>query len=102
MHFYLYKGLKKPLILFGLKNKYIYYGGGTFVSGLILGGFLVRYIGFFGNLLGLILAGIGIWGIFKLQDTKGLYNKTKNDNELHIFPARMSITKFKRKKVNNE
>lgn len=103
MKFYLYKGLKKPLVLFGLKDKYIYWAIGLFVVGFVLGGILSSFgLGFYGTLIGFVISGIGIWGAFKLQDTKGLYNKTKNDNELHIFPARMSITKFKRKKVNNE
>lgn len=102
MRYYLYKGLKKTLILFGLKDKYIYYAGGFFCIGIIIGMVLSSYIGFLGSILGICFGGIGIWGAFNLQDTKGLYNKTKNNNELHIFPARMSITKFKRKKVNNE
>jgi hypothetical protein len=35
MGFYLYKGLKKPLIFFGLKGKYIFYAVGVIGSGVI-------------------------------------------------------------------
>lgn len=101
MAFYLYKGLKKPLVLFGLKDKYIYYAIGFFIGGVVVGMILNGFIGFIGSVIGLGVGGVGIWGAFKLQDTKGLYNKTKNHNEIHIFPNRISITKFKRK-VSNE
>ncbi len=89
MSFFLYKGLKKPLVFFGLKDKYIYYA----VIIVIVGGIIVAVassiIGFIGTLIGFGIIGFGIWGTFFLQDKKGLYNKTKNNNELHVFPKRI-------------
>lgn len=88
----LYKGLKKPLVFKGLKGKYIYYAGGSFVGTMILGVILSKIIGFF---IGIALAfGIGggvMWNIFRLQKTKGLFNKTVNRNEIHILPVRIKL-----------
>ena len=55
-------------------------------------------MGIWGTLLGLGLGALGFWAMFKIQDKKGLYNKTKNNEELHIFPKRFKVTKFKSKK----
>lgn len=88
--FFLYKGLKKPLVLFGLKDKYIYYTLGTAVFGIICLAALPSMIGWIGFLIGAAIAGGGIWYIYHLQDTKGLYTKLKNDNQLHIFPKRFN------------
>jgi hypothetical protein len=42
--YFLYKGLKKPLVFKGLKGKYIYYAGGSFVGTMILGVILSKII----------------------------------------------------------
>jgi hypothetical protein len=102
MGFYLYKGLKKPLVLFGLKDKYIYYAMGCVALGLVLSGVLGSFMGIWGTLLGLGIGALGFWGMFKIQDSKGLYNKTKNNDELHIFPKRFNIKKFKSKNKNEK
>jgi hypothetical protein len=94
MGYYLYKGLKKPLVLYGLKDKYIYYAMGCAVGGL-MGGMLISQL--INVLTGFIWIGIfggAIYWIFKMQDEKGLYNKTKNHNQIYIFPK-----KFKTKKL---
>ena len=54
MEFYLYKGLKKPLVLFGLKNKYIIYAFGAGALGIIGLAVLPSFIGLF---LGIIIGG---------------------------------------------
>ena len=82
MGYYLYKGLKKPLVLYGLKDKYIYYAMGCAVGGL-MGGMLISQL--INVLTGFIWIGIfggAIYWIFKMQDEKGLYNKTKNHNQI--------------------
>ncbi|HFK5512595.1 TPA: DUF4133 domain-containing protein [Elizabethkingia anophelis] len=100
MGFYLYKGLKKPLVFFGLKDKYIYYAIGTAVGGLVSAAVLSSFLGIFGSIGGLALGGLGIWWIFKTQDKKGLYNKTRNDGELFIFPKRFKIRINEKQKTN--
>lgn len=85
MGFYLYKGLKKPLIFFGLKGKYIIYAVGVIGVGVIAALILSKF-GLLGSLLGLALTAGGVFLIFKRQDKYGLYNKTKNFDEILIFP----------------
>ncbi|MGC4130248.1 MAG: DUF4133 domain-containing protein [Bergeyella sp.] len=101
MSFQLYKGLKKPLVFFGLKDKYIYYALGVIGGGFIVIAILNSTVGFLGILVGAGIIGGGLWWIFKLQDTKGLYNKTKNEDELHIMPKRFK-NKTLQKIVNHE
>lgn len=97
MEFYLYKGLKKPLIFLGLKDKYIFYAIGSAVLGLIATSILPSILGgIVGAIVGLGIGALALFGVFKLQDTKGLYNKTKNNNERHIFPNKIKLKKIKR------
>ena len=96
MDFYLYKGLKKPLVLFGLKNKYIFYALCAAALGVIGLAVLPSLIGFFfGIILGAAIGGAGIWYVFYLQDNKGLYQKQKNNEEIHIFPKRFKLKNMK-------
>ncbi|WP_027384940.1 hypothetical protein [Epilithonimonas caeni] len=94
MGFYLYKGLKKPLVLYGLKDKYIYYVMGCAVGGLIGGMLLSQIIGKLVAIIWIGICGGGIYWTFKIQDEKGLYNKTKNDNEIFIFPKKFKTSKL--------
>ena len=95
--FFLYKGLKKPLVFKGLKGKYIYYAAGAFVGTLVLAMILSNLVHFFiGLVLAFAIGGGGIWYTFKLQKTKGLYNKTKNFEEIHIMPNRLTFNKSKK------
>ena len=89
MGFYLYKGLKKPLVFFGLKGKYIFYAVGVIGSGVIVALVLSKF-GLFGSLLGLVVTGGGVYYIFKRQDKNGLYDKTKNFDQVLIFPKRVN------------
>lgn len=90
--FFLYKGLKKPLVFKGLKGKYIYYAGSSFAGTMILGIILSKVIGFF---IGIVLAlGIGagsIWNVFRLQKTKGLFNKTLTKNVIFMMPVKIKL-----------
>ena len=96
MELYLYKGLKKPLVLFGLKNKYIIYAFGAGALGIIGLAVLPSFIGLFlGIIIGGAIGGAGIWYTFYLQDNKGLYQKQKNNEEIHIFPRRFKLKNMK-------
>lgn len=85
MGFYLYKGLKKPLLFFGLKGKYIFYAVGIIGVG-VLSALILSKFGLLGSLLGVGLTAGGVLLLFKRQDKYGLYNKTKNFDEILIFP----------------
>ncbi len=87
MAYYLYKGLKKPLVFFGLKGKYIFYALGVVGIGVIAS-LILSKIGLIGSLLGLAITGGGVYLIFKRQDKRGLYDKTKNFDQVFIFPNR--------------
>ena len=95
MGFYLYKGLKKPLVFFGLKGKYIFYAVGVIGVGVVTSLALSK-IGLIGSLLGLGFTAGGIYLIFKSQDKRGLYDKTRNENQVYIFPKRISQRKINR------
>ena len=98
MGYFLYKGLKKPLIFFGLKDKYIYYAMGSAVGGLVLVAILSSIFGLLGMIIGAAIGGTGVFLSYKTQDSKGLYNKTKNEEELHIMPTRFKNAKLLSKK----
>lgn len=93
MGFYLYKGLKKPLVFFGLKGKYIFYAVGV-IGGGITAALILSKFGLLGSLLGLAITAAGVYFIFKRQDKYGLYDKTKNFNQILIFPKRLQNKNF--------
>lgn len=100
MGFYLYKGLKKPLVFFGLKGKYIIYAVGVIGAGIISALVLSKF-GLLGSLLGLAVTAGGVYLIFKRQDKHGLYDKTKNFDQILIFPKKLDNKKLL-KNVNNK
>jgi len=93
MEFYLYKGLKKPLIFFGLKGKYIIYAVGVIGAGVVAALILSKF-GLLGSLLGVTSTAGGVYLIFRRQDRYGLYDKTRNSDQVFIFPKRMHHKKL--------
>ncbi|MCO7354028.1 DUF4133 domain-containing protein [Riemerella anatipestifer] len=93
MEFFLYKSLKKPLVFFGFKDKYIYYAVGGVALGFIIGTIISSFIGIIGTIIGFLFSGASVWYALRLQNTKGLYNKTNNIGEIHIFPSRYKYKK---------
>lgn len=100
MGYFLYKGLKKPLIFFGLKDKYIYYAMTSAITGIILIAIFSSLFGILGLICGLILGSSGVYFSYKLQERKGLYSKTKNENELHIIASRFKNLRFNKKSTH--
>ncbi|SUX48230.1 DUF4133 domain-containing protein [Chryseobacterium indoltheticum] len=93
MGFYLYKGLKKPLVFFGLKGKYIFYAVGV-IGGGVISALVLSKFGLLGSLLGLVVTAGGVYLIFRRQDKYGLYDKTKNFDQILIFPRRLDSNKL--------
>lgn len=93
MGFYLYKGLKRPLVFFGLKGKYIFYAVGVIGAGIVLALILSKF-GLLGSLLGVAVTGGGVYLIFNWQDKHGIYDKTKNFDQILIFPKRLNNKTF--------
>ena len=92
MGFYLYKGLKKPLIFYGLKGKYILYAAGVIGSGAVTALILSRF-GLLGSLLGILVTAGAVYLIFRRQDKHGLYEKTKNFDRIFIITRRPNCKK---------
>lgn len=94
MSFYLYKGLKKPLVFFGLKDKYIFWAAGFAIGGVIIALIGSNIHGLIGNLLGGIIGVGGVYFTIKTQDKKGLYNKrVEKVGKIFIFPNRIKLKK---------
>lgn len=93
MGFYLYKGLKKPLVFFGLKGKYIIYAVGV-IGGGVIAALILSKFGILGSLLGLSVTAGGVYLIIKRQDKHGLYDKTKNFDQIFVFPKRLDYRKL--------
>lgn len=93
MGYYLYKGLKKPLVFFGLKGKFIFYAVGV-VGGGVVAALILSKFGLLGSLLGLAFTAGGVYLIFRRQDKNGLYDKTKNFDQVMIFPKRFNFKKI--------
>jgi len=87
--FEIYRGLKKPLLLFGLKDKYIYQAISLGASGALLAIVLSSFLGLMGLVIGLLLAAGSIAAVYKLQERFGLHRKTKNEKTLYVYPSRM-------------
>ena len=101
MGFYLYKGLKKPLVFFGLKGKYIFYAVGV-IGGGVIAALVLSKFGLLGSLLGLVVTAGGVYLIFKRQDKYGLYDRTKNFNQIFIFPKRLKHKKILQNGINKK
>lgn len=87
-------------MFFGLKGKYIFYAIGV-IGGGVIAALILSKFGLLGSLLGLAVTAGGVYLIFKRQDKYGLYDKTKNFDQILIFPKRVK-NKKKSKNGNNE
>lgn len=86
MSYPLFRGIGKPLVLFGLKDRFIYQAIGGAALGLVSAVVLSLPLGFLGMLLGLGLGGGLILWTYKRQDKKGLYQKEKTSDQLLVYP----------------
>ncbi len=87
------RGSKKPLVFFGLKGKYIIYAVAVIGAGVVAALILSKF-----GLLGFIIRFIGnrrrCLPHFKKQDKNGLYDKTKNFDQIFIFPKKLNNKRF--------
>ena len=86
MEFYLYKGLKKPLVLFGLKDKYIYQALACAAFGIICLAALPSLIGWIGFLIGAAIAGGGVSLLCTLKIRSYFQRKAEENKSLFILP----------------
>ena len=75
--FAVYKGLQKPLVYKGFKGKFIYWGVGCLLFGLVAGALSMalinKYVG------AIIMVGVIVGGLFYTagKQKKGLYSKIR-------------------------
>lgn len=75
--FQVYKGLQRPLVYRGFKGKYIYWGLGALLTGLVMGALTMALVSMW---LGLIVLIAGIAGglvFIAGKQKKGLHIKTR-------------------------
>ncbi|RYZ37861.1 MAG: plasmid transfer protein [Sphingobacteriales bacterium] len=72
-----YKGLQKPLIFKGFKGKFIYWGIGSLLAGLVCGALTMSLVNMW--LGAVVLAGIIAGGLFYTAGKQkgGLYDKNR-------------------------
>lgn len=75
--FKVYKGLQRPLIYKSFKGKYIYWGLGAVLGGLVLGALTMSLIGMWVGAI--VLAGTITGGLLYVaaKQKKGLHRKTR-------------------------
>jgi hypothetical protein len=84
--FAVYKGLQKPLVFKGFQGKFIYWGVGILLGGLVLGAIIMSFINMW--LGAVVLAGSIAGGLMYLagKQKKGLHSKTRSCDIL-IHPS---------------
>lgn len=93
----IYKGLQKPLVYRGFKGKFIYWGIGSLVCGLIMGGLIGAFTSMYlGGFLTIALISAGL-GYTYLRQKDGLHSKTRNTG-VFIHPIHLNIYHAARKK----
>lgn len=92
----IYKGLQKPLIYRGFKGKFIYWGIGSLVGGLLAGGLVGGLTNMYlGGLLMLLMIAGGLGYTFYKQ-RNGLHSKSR-DTGIFIHPVQLKIEYAKSK-----
>lgn len=73
----IYKGLQRPLVFRGFKGKYIYWGVGSLLAGLVLGALTMSLINMW--LGAIVLIGSVVGGLLYIagKQKKGLHNKSR-------------------------
>ena len=82
----IYKGLQKPLVYRGFKGKFICWGVGALLAGLVLGGLTIALVNMW--LGAVVLFGCIVGGLLFIagKQKKGLHSKT-NDKAIYIHPS---------------
>ena len=91
--FQVYKGLQRPLVYRGFKGKFIYWGVGALLAGLVLGALTMAHVNMW---LGLIVLISGIAGglvFIATKQKKGLHIKSRPRS---IFIHKVNLKKLYR------
>ena len=98
--FQVYKGLQRPLVYRGFKGKFIYWGVGALLAGLVLGALTMALVNMWAGLI-VLIAGIAGGLVFIAgKQKKGLHIKSSpagifihqvNFKKLHRYERKTSI-----------
>jgi hypothetical protein len=93
------KGLQKPLIFRGFRGKFIYWGLGSLLAGLVLGALTMSLVNMY--LGAVVLIGSIVGGLFYTasRQKKGLHSKTRAGG-IYIHPARLKNIRSYASKTN--
>jgi hypothetical protein len=97
--FPVYKGLQKPLVFRGFKGKFIYWGLGALLAGLVLGAISMALINmYFGAM---VLIGSIVGGLFYTagKQKNGLHEKTRSTG-IYIHPPNLKKLKSYARKTS--
>lgn len=96
--FSVYKGLQKPLIFRGFKGRYIIWGLGSVVLGVISAGVIGLVFNLIAGFSALVVISVG--GIFytSTKQKGGLYDKKRSNGEIYIIPNNIKYRKHVKKK----
>lgn len=91
-----YKGLQKPLVFKGFAGKYIYWGVGCLLAGLVLGALTMSLINMW--LGAIVLIGSITGGLCYIagKQKDGLYSKARA-KDLYVIPPRLNKLNFRAK-----
>jgi hypothetical protein len=88
----IYKGLQKPLVYRGFKGKFIFWGIGALLAGLILGGLTIALVNMWLGALVLIACIVGGLLYVAAKQKNGLHSKTGH-KAIFIHPTRLKYLK---------
>lgn len=98
--FQVYKGLQRPLVYRGFKGKFIYWGIGALLAGLVMGALTMALVNMWLGMI-VLIAGIagGLIYIAKKQgkglhvktNSKGIFIHQSNFKKLHRYGRQTSI-----------
>lgn len=91
--FAVYKGLQKPLIFKGFRGKFIYWGVGSLLAGLVLGALTMSLVNMW--LGAVVLVGAMVGGLLYTagKQKNGLHDKTRSHD---IFIHQLNLKKINR------
>jgi hypothetical protein len=95
--FQVYKGLQRPLVYRGFKGKFIYWGVGTLLAGLVLGALTMALINMWLGTLVLILAVSGGLVFIAGKQKQGLHVKTRPKGTLVHRVSFKKLNRYDRK-----
>jgi len=89
--FPIYKGLQKPLVFRGFKGKYIYWGLGSLLAGLVLGALTMSLVNMWLGAIVLIGSIVGGLLFIAAKQKKGLHSKSRPQG-IFIHPVNFRRT----------